>query len=62
MATPATPAYIMNALAIDFELIYSMEDPAILDVFKKIESSGLKSFIGYSLDIYVPELKNFYRR
>lgn len=62
MTTSTTPSYIMNALAIDFESIYSLEDPFIYEIFKKIESSGLKSFLRSSLDIYVPELRCFYGR
>lgn len=62
MEAPDTPAYIMNALAMDFESNYSMEGSAISEVFQKIESSGLNFFLRSSLCIYIPELKNFYER
>lgn len=52
----------MNALAIDFDSIYSMEEYAITAVFKSIDSSEFRVFLSFSLDIYVLELKNCYGR
>lgn len=57
-----TPSYLTNAYFVDLESIYSLEDRAIVDVFKLVDSSGLMLFLSYSLDIYVPEPKNFYGR
>lgn len=37
-----------------------MEDSAIVEVFKYLESSVLKTFLSSSLDKYVHELKSFY--
>lgn len=44
----ATPNFIVNATAIDFDSIYSMDDAGMIGVFKKIENSGLRKFFDLS--------------
>lgn len=37
-----------------------MEDAEIVSMFKILESSGLKTFLTSSVEIYVPDFKDFY--
>lgn len=58
-----SPAYLLNALAVDFNSIYAMEDKVISSVFHLIDSSELRYFLSApSLDIYETELLTIYEK
>lgn len=55
------PAYMLNALAVDFDSIYALGDEYVTKIFQCIEKSGLRNFLGgLSLEIYPDELLNIY--
>lgn len=59
----SSPSYLLNALAVDIESIYSMEDEAISQVFCLTEWYGLRHFLSApSLEIFVSELFNIYEK
>ncbi|XP_073061768.1 uncharacterized protein [Primulina eburnea] len=60
MATPS-PAYMLNAMAINFGSIISFGDADVKKVFQKLETAGLRTFLGKSSqEIYSKELQEFY--
>lgn len=60
MAT-STPLFLLRAMAIDFESVFSMEDESIIAIFKKLEEFGIKKFLSASsLEIFSFELLNVY--
>ncbi|XP_073033810.1 cytokinin riboside 5'-monophosphate phosphoribohydrolase LOG3-like [Primulina eburnea] len=55
------PAHILNAMAINFESALSVEEVDVKNVFLKLESAGLRIFLGqYSQEIYPNELQDLY--
>lgn len=62
MAT-STPAFLLNAISIDSDSVFTIEDEAIKQVFKKIEVSGLRKFLSASFqEIYSFELLSIYKK
>lgn len=59
--TSSPQTYLLNALVVYFDSIYALGNESILNVFKLIESSGLRGFMCInSLDIYTEELLSIY--
>ncbi|KZV20693.1 putative protein phosphatase 2C 49-like [Dorcoceras hygrometricum] len=54
-------AYLIhNAIQIYFDSVFSMEDEGMVQMFKALESSGLRGFLGCSSAIYEENLVDFY--
>ncbi|KZV20304.1 hypothetical protein F511_42879 [Dorcoceras hygrometricum] len=51
---------IQNALHVNFDSVLSISDEGMVSVFKTLESSGLRGFLGCSPDIYDQDLVNFF--
>lgn len=45
MATPATPSYIANAIAVVFYSVYAIEDAEIVGVFNQLIHLDSESFL-----------------
>ena len=59
--TTQIPAYMLNAMTINFGSILSFGDDKVKTVFQKLENAGLRTFLGQSSqDIYPKELQDFY--
>ncbi|KZV53158.1 ent-copalyl diphosphate synthase 2-like [Dorcoceras hygrometricum] len=55
-----TASYIQNTIQINFDSVLSLSDKGMVTMFKALESSGLRSFLGYYADIYEGDLENFF--
>ncbi|KZV34298.1 hypothetical protein F511_29158 [Dorcoceras hygrometricum] len=51
---------IQNALQINFDSVLSLSDEGMGQMFKDLESSGLRGFLGCSCAIYEKDLVNFF--
>ncbi|KZV23152.1 hypothetical protein F511_04991 [Dorcoceras hygrometricum] len=51
---------INNAIQVYFDSVFSMEDEGMVQMFKDLESSGLRGFLGCSSAIYEAALVDFY--
>ncbi|KZV17973.1 hypothetical protein F511_40815 [Dorcoceras hygrometricum] len=49
-----------DALQVIFDSVLSLSDSGMVSMFKTLESSGLRGFLGCSADIYEGDLKNFF--
>ncbi|KZV54254.1 hypothetical protein F511_23896 [Dorcoceras hygrometricum] len=52
---------INNAIQIYFNSIYGMADAGMVQMFKALESSGLRGFLGCSSAIYEADLVEFFQ-
>ena len=50
-----------NILLVDFESISSLEHPSVLAMFRSLEASGLKRFIGGATTIYEDAVREFFK-
>ncbi|KZV40593.1 hypothetical protein F511_09350 [Dorcoceras hygrometricum] len=55
------PTLINNAIQIYFESVYGMADAGMVQMFKALESSGLRGFLGCSSTIYEAALVEFFQ-
>ncbi|KZV21857.1 hypothetical protein F511_09993 [Dorcoceras hygrometricum] len=51
---------INNAIQVYFDSVFSMADDGMVQMFKALESSGLRGFLGFSSAIYEADLVDFF--
>ncbi|KZV30358.1 mucin-2-like [Dorcoceras hygrometricum] len=51
---------IQSALHVNFDSVLSLSDSGMVSMFKTLESSGLRGFLGCSADIYEGDFMNFF--
>ena len=54
-------SFSLNTLQVDFESIYSLEIPSILEVFRSLKVIGLKKFLGGATVYYEKEVRVFFK-
>ncbi|KZV44692.1 hypothetical protein F511_38192 [Dorcoceras hygrometricum] len=56
-----TASLIQNAIQVYVDSVLSMADKGMVKMFKALESSGLREFLGCSSAIYESDLVSFYQ-
>lgn len=52
----------MNINQVNFECVYTIEDDALVSMFKSLETCGLRTFLGLLVIIYEDTLLEFYSK
>ncbi|KZV42809.1 dystroglycan-like [Dorcoceras hygrometricum] len=53
-------SHIRNALQVNLDSVLSLANEGMVSIFKALESSGLRGFLGCSAAIYEKDLVNFF--
>ncbi|KZV18199.1 hypothetical protein F511_20148 [Dorcoceras hygrometricum] len=51
---------IQNTIQVNFDSVLSISDEGMVGMFKSLESTGLRGFLGYPSVIYEQDLENFF--
>ncbi|KZV40619.1 hypothetical protein F511_23415 [Dorcoceras hygrometricum] len=53
-------SFVVNALRVNFDSVLSMDDAGMVRMFKSLEKSGLRGFLGVSRSIFEEDLNQFF--
>ena len=60
-SAPKIPPIAHNVLQVNFDSVLSSDNPVLVSIFKSLEKSGLRRFLGGSTTIYEKAVREFFQ-